>query len=172
LLVCSLALVKELDIRMVEMSKQQTGLRIDRVLFKQFQQLCASEKLRPGEAVESLVRLAVDSGSLANLHANVVRGGGRGRVLDEALFRSRLSRLKTCLETERRYWKETGEGMDEPESEGVVKELVEIGKRSVSEELVKEFEATLAEADKLYDEVEKDTIENGISRTKQIIDLR
>jgi len=62
--------------------------------------------------------------------------------------------------------------MDEPESEGFVKELVEIGKRSVSEELVKEFEATLAEADKLYDEVEKDTIENGISRTKQIIDLR
>jgi len=46
---------------MVEMSKQQTGLRVDRVLFKQFQQLCALEKLRPGEAVESLVRLAVDS---------------------------------------------------------------------------------------------------------------
>jgi hypothetical protein len=32
---------------MVGMSKQQTGLRIDRVLFKQFQQLCALEKLRP-----------------------------------------------------------------------------------------------------------------------------
>jgi len=27
---------------------QQTGLRIDRVLFKPFQQLCALEKLRPG----------------------------------------------------------------------------------------------------------------------------
>src|SRR5438552_2072166 len=34
---------------MVEMSKQQTGLRIDRILFKQFQQLCALEKLRPCE---------------------------------------------------------------------------------------------------------------------------
>jgi len=44
-----------------------------------------------------------------------------------------LSRLKTCLEAERRYWKETGERIEEPESEGVVKELVEIGKRSVSE---------------------------------------
>jgi len=31
------------------MSKQQTGLRIDRVLFKQFQLLCALEKLRPGK---------------------------------------------------------------------------------------------------------------------------
>jgi len=157
---------------MVEMSKQQTGLRIDRVLFKQFQQLCVLEKLRPGEVVESLVRLAVDSGSLANLHANVARGGGRGRVLDEALFKSRLSRLKTCVETERRYWKETGEGIDEPGSEGFVKELVEIGKRSVSEELVKEFETVLAEADKLYDQIEKSAIENGVSRTKRFAALR
>ncbi len=154
------------------MSKQQTGLRIDQVLFKQFQQLCALEKLRPGEAVESLVRLVVDCGSLANLLANVVRGGGKGRALDEALFKSRLSRLKTCLETERRYWKETGEGMEEPESEGFVKELVELGKRSISEELVKEFETVLAEADKLYHEIEKDTTENWISRTKKFAALR
>ena len=157
---------------MVELSKQQTGLRVDRVLFKQFQQFCALEKLRPGEAVESLVRLAIDSGSLANLHANVARGGGKGRALDEALFKSRLSRLKTCLETERRYWKETGEGMEEPESEGFVKELVELGRRSVSEELVKEFETVLAEVDKLYDEIEKSTTEDWISRTKKFAALR
>jgi len=149
------------------LSKQQTGLRIDRVLFKQFQQLCALEKLRPGEAVESLVRLAVDSGSIADLYANIAKRGGKGRALDEALFKSRLSRLKTCLETERRYWKETGEGIEEPESEEFVKELVELGKRSVSEELVKEFEAVLAEADKLYDEIEKDTVENGIARERR-----
>jgi hypothetical protein len=31
------------------MSEQQTGLRIDRILFKQFQQLCALEKLRLGK---------------------------------------------------------------------------------------------------------------------------
>jgi hypothetical protein len=87
-------------------------------------------------------------------------------------FKSRLSRLKTCLETERRYWKETGEGIEEPESEGFVKELVEIGKRSVSEELVKEFETVLAEADKQYDEIEKSTIEDGISQRKERIALR
>src|SRR6266571_1906184 len=156
---------------MVE-SKQQTGLRIDRVLFKQFQQLCALEKLRPGEAVESLVRLAVDSGSITDLHSNLAKRGGKGRALDEALFKSRLSRIKTCLETERRYWKETGEGIEEPESERFVKELVELGKRSISEELVKEFETILAEADKLYDQIEKSTIENGVSRTKRFAALR
>src|SRR5438876_984458 len=157
---------------LVEMSKQQTGLRIGRVLFKQFQQLCALEKLRPGEAVESLVRLAVDSGSITDLHSNLAKRGGKGRALDEALFKSRLSRLKTCLETERRYWKETGEGIEEPESERFVKELVELGKRSISEELVKEFETILAEADKLYDQIEKSTIENGVSRTKRFAALR
>ena len=93
-------------------------------------------------------------------------------MLDEALFRSRLSRLKTCLETERRYLKETGEGMEEPESEGFVKELVELGKRSVSEELVKEFETILAEADKLYDEIENYTTENWIIRTRKFAALR
>ena len=152
---------------LVEMSKQQTGLRIDRVLFKQFQQLCALEKLRPDEAVEPLFRLAVDGGSIADLHANIAKRGGKGRMLDEALFRSRLSRLRTRLETERRYWKEIGEGVDEPESERFVRELVEIGKRSVSEELVKEFEMVLAEADKLYDEIERDTVENGIAKEKR-----
>ncbi|OLE90286.1 MAG: hypothetical protein AUF79_10760 [Crenarchaeota archaeon 13_1_20CM_2_51_8] len=93
-------------------------------------------------------------------------------MLDEALFRSRLSRLRTCLETERRYWKETSEGMEEPESERFVKELVELRKKSISEELVKEFETVLAEADKLYDEIEKDTTENWISRTKKFAALR
>src|SRR3989475_8798254 len=116
------------------MSKQQTGLRIDRVLFKQFQQFCALEKLRPGEAVESLVRLAIDSGSLANLHANVARGAGKGRAVDEALFKSRLSRFETRLETERRYWKETGEGMEGPGAGGGVKELVELRTRGVRDE--------------------------------------
>src|SRR6266480_7916552 len=38
----------------VEMSKRQTGLRIDRVLFEQSQQLCALEKLRPGQEGASL----------------------------------------------------------------------------------------------------------------------
>jgi len=62
--------------------------------------------------------------------------------------------------------------MEAPESEEFVKELVEIGKRSISEELVKEFETVLAEADKQYDEIEKDTIEDGIGRRKELIGSR
>src|SRR6266516_3508694 len=144
------------------MSKQQTGLRIDRVLFKRFQQLCTVEKLRPGEAVESLVRLAVDKGSVAVMSANISHVEA-GRALDEALFRSRLSRLKASLEYERRYWTETGEEVDEPESEPLVKELTELGRRSIGPELVKEFEARLTEADRLYVDTWKSTIEGWIN---------
>jgi hypothetical protein len=43
----------------VGLSRQQTGLRIDRVLFKQVQELCTTTKLRLGEAVESLIGLVV-----------------------------------------------------------------------------------------------------------------
>ncbi len=38
------------------MAKQQTGLRVDRLLFTQFQDLCRKERLRAGEAVETLIR--------------------------------------------------------------------------------------------------------------------
>ena len=152
---------------MVEMSKQQTGLRIDRVLFKRFQQLCAVEKLRPGEAVESLVRLAVDTGSIADVYANTAKLRHPGRALDEMLFRSRLSRLKSSLESERRYWKETGEEIREPDSEELVRELTELGRRSVNEELVKEFETSLIESDKLYEDMEKSRIERWIKESAE-----
>ena len=145
------------------MSKQQTGLRIDRVLFRQFQQLCKAEKLRPGEAVESLVRLAVDNGGVASM-ATHTGHELPGHALDEVLFRSRLSRLKASLELERKYWTETGEEVHEPESEALVKELSELGRRSASPELVKEFEACLTEADMLYAETWKSTIEGWIKR--------
>jgi hypothetical protein len=147
---------------MAGMSKQQTGLRIERVLFKRFQQLCAVEKLRPGEAVESLVRLAVDTGSVAAVSANAARQVRHGTALDEALFRSRLSRLKSTLESERRYWMETGEEIEEPDSEELVRELTELGRRSVSEELVKEFESSLTELDKLYEDIGRSRIERWI----------
>ncbi len=58
---------------LVEMSKQQTGLRIVRVLVKQFQQLCALKKLRPAEAIESPVLLGVDIGSTADHHVRLAK---------------------------------------------------------------------------------------------------
>jgi hypothetical protein len=100
------------------LAKYQEGIRIDRVLFKQFQEICQREKLRPGEAVESL-RLAVQTGSITSVSIEAAKPGNSVRMLDDALFRSNLTRLKKSLQLEERYSKETGKEVeyDEKESE-------------------------------------------------------
>ena len=149
------------------MPKHQTGIRIDRILFKQFQEICKTEKLRPGEAVESLIRLAVQAGSITGVSVDT-KSENTTRTFDETLFRSRLARLKTSLELEERYWKETGEeiGNDYKESEYFIERLTELGRRAVSLELVKEFEAVLTDSDKQYEEMQKTYFEREINDHK------
>jgi hypothetical protein len=148
------------------LSKHQLGLRIDRILYKQFQQVLTQEKLRPSEAIEALVKLAVQAGGVSSLIVDQTKRESSGSMIDDALFRSRLARLKTSLELEERYWKETGDEVEQKESEFFVQELTQIGRRSVSQELVKEFEACLAVADKQYEEMEKSYFENEINDHK------
>ena len=151
------------------MAKYQTGIRIDRILFKQFQEICKAEKLRPGEAAESLLRLVVQAGSITSVSIEASKPGNSVRMLDDALFRSNLTRLKKSLELEEKYWKETGKEIDsdQKESEYFVEQLTTLGRRAVSEELVKEFEACLTDADKRYEETQKSLIEHQINRHKQ-----
>ena len=148
------------------MAKHQTGIRIDRILFKQFQEICKTEKLRPGEAVESLLRLAVQAGSITGVSIDNTKADNSVRKFDDALFRSKLARLKASLELEERYWKETGRELEDKESEYWVKELTELGRRAVSSELVKEFEAVLTDSDKLYEEMQKTYFEREINDHK------
>src|SRR3970282_1824932 len=91
------------------LAKLQTGLRVDRILFKQFQQLCGREELRPGEAVESLMRRAVRASSISRLTLDVQSGGERFLRLQEISFKSRLARLHSSLEADRKILAKTGE---------------------------------------------------------------
>ncbi|HEX4920968.1 MAG TPA: hypothetical protein VFV92_09545 [Candidatus Bathyarchaeia archaeon] len=68
--------------------EEATGLRIDRFLYERFQRLCLTEKLRPGEAVGHLIRLAVDTGSVAEVYARTVKTGRTGQAIDDVLFAS------------------------------------------------------------------------------------
>jgi hypothetical protein len=152
-------------------SKQQTGLRIDRILFKQFQKLCAAEKLRPGEAVESLVRLAVQAGSIAGVQANIAKQSPSEQMLNEMLFRSRLSRLRASLEQERRYLRKAGDKLPYSDSGGLVKELAEMTRGLTNLELIREFQDSLADADKLYEEAEKIKFDGWIAERKKDLEL-
>ena len=89
-------------------------------------------------------------------------------MFDDILFRSRLSRLKTAIELEQRLWKETRNDEEEQnkESEYWIKELTELGRRNLSPELVREFEACLSESDKYYTEIQKFDVEEQICRHK------
>ena len=142
--------------------KKQTGLRIDRFLYERFQRQCLTEKLRPGEAVEHLIRLAVDTGSIGEVYARTTARRS-GQVVDDVLFASRLSRLKATLEYERTRL-ENGDMVNEEDriSDVIIEELAEIGRRSVNEELIKEFQKTITEADMLYEKSEKKTAEDRI----------
>lgn len=84
-------------------------------------------------------------------------------MVDDLLFRSRLARLKTSLELEETYRKETGRQVEDKESEFFVKELTELGRRSINPELVKEFETLLTQADKQYENTERSYYEHEIS---------
>jgi hypothetical protein len=154
------------------MSKHQLGLRIDRILYKQFQQVLAQEKLGPSEAIEALVRLAVQAGGVLGLIVDQTKREGSSSMIDALLFRSRLARLKTCLELEERHLKETGEELDNKESETLVDKLTELARRSVSPELVKEFETCLTHADRLYKETQKSFVEQEIDNTKSKLAMR
>lgn len=120
--------------------------------------------MRLGEAVESLMRAAVEAKSITGVHLNAPERENTVRMFDDALFKSRLARLKKSLELEENYLKETGELPENPESEYFVNELTQLGRRSISKELVQEFEACLANADKQYEDAEKRRIEQEINR--------
>ncbi len=52
------------------LTKQQTGLRIDRIPFQRFLKLCETEKPRPGEAVEELIQQAIDRRAVVEVYAD------------------------------------------------------------------------------------------------------
>ncbi len=87
-------------------------------------------------------------------------------MIDDLLFRSNLARLKTSLELEERHLKETGEEMEDKESETLVDKLTELGRRPINPELVKEFETLLSNGDRLYQETQKSFVEQEIEDTK------
>ena len=113
------------------------------------------EKLRPGEAMEALIRVALEAKTIAGVKIDQVKQENTVHQFDDALFRSRLDRLKKSLELEEEYLKKEGELEEEPESEYWIKGLTELGRRSVSKNLVQEFETLLTKADKQYQESER-----------------
>ncbi len=126
--------------------------------------------MRPGEAAESLIQNAVDLRSVVAVSLNIAKPNNPGRIIDQMLFRSRLSRMKTVLEQERKYHEIVGTMLGHGiggHLYALETELAELGRKSIDEELVQEFEALLTEFDKLYADVEKSQNENRIKNHRR-----
>ncbi len=132
------------------MAKLQTGLRVDRILFKQFQELCGREELRPGEAVESLMRTAVRASSISRLSLDVQSGEERFLRLQEISFRSRLARLHSSLEADRKIIVKTGRRTGWSDTEALLSKLLEMASSITDEKLLGELEKLMDDADRLY----------------------
>ena len=148
------------------MGKQQTGLRIDRILFRQFKELCTGEKLRPGEVVENMIRVAVDSGTTSFSMNNTGSKNPEHRI-DRIVFRSKLLRMKNLLENQRAYLKTVGSmqpyGMDDELFE-FEEELAELAKNCPEEELAQEFEKILKEMDEFLAAVERSRLASSLKK--------
>ena len=59
--------------------KTQTGVRVDREVWRAYKVVCEREKLRPGEPIEDFLRLVVDGDSALSL-LRLMREAARRRV--------------------------------------------------------------------------------------------
>ena len=77
--------------------KVQTGIRIDKLVFDRFKDLCKGEKLMAGEAVQHLMELCLDAGSVAGVLASRVRETVGQHKADEWKLKGALAMLKSFV---------------------------------------------------------------------------
>jgi hypothetical protein len=74
--------------------KVQTGLRVDKLVFDRFKELCMGEKLRVGEAVQQLMELCLAAGSVTAVLASTAWQSAAQRKAEELRLRSALAELR------------------------------------------------------------------------------
>ena len=85
--------------------KVQTGIRIDKLVFDRFKDLCKSEKLMAGEAVQHLMELCLEAESVAWVLASRVRETVGQRKADEWKLKGALAMLKSFVsDVEKEEW--------------------------------------------------------------------
>jgi hypothetical protein len=121
--------------------KQRIGVRIDRLLWRQFLDQSSREKLRPGEALEALVRRSVEAG-IAALLSNPGTGNAKMRRLRETFFRVKLTEFKDHVDRirqNRRGDLYVGDHLDDD----LIEQLLEIARDVEDESLLAEFQQLL-----------------------------
>jgi len=74
--------------------KVQTGLRVDKLIFDRFKELCAGERLRVGEAVQQLMKVCLAAGSVTAVLASTAWQSAAQRTAEKLRLRSALAELR------------------------------------------------------------------------------
>lgn len=77
--------------------KVQTGIRIDKLVFDRFRELCKGERLMVGEAVQHLMELCLEAGSVARVLISQVRETVGQRKAKELRLKGALAMLKSFV---------------------------------------------------------------------------
>lgn len=134
---------------MVAVPKKQLGLRIDRVLYAEFLDVCKREKLGPSEAVEALVQAAVEKQGITSTVLSICKNDdGQGRV-DGLRFRSMLNRMEKHLEMKEKMFGSKDSEYTGEHAADLMIELYELAPKIRDETLLDRFEKIVEKSDKL-----------------------
>lgn len=82
-----------------------SGLRLDKLLYDRFKELCQREKLLVGEAVQRLMQACLDAESITSVLSSQAKGERAQAKADELKLKGALSRLKVFINAaERNQW--------------------------------------------------------------------
>jgi len=85
--------------------KVQTGMRVDKVVFDRFKELCRGERLLVGEAVERLMEACLEAGSVTAILMSQAKGTVAQSKADELKLKGALANLKGFIRAvEKRRW--------------------------------------------------------------------
>ena len=85
--------------------KVQTGMRIDKLVFDRFKELCRGERLMVGEAVQHLMEACLKAGSVTAVLTSQVRETVAQEKADELKLKGALASLKGFIKAvEERKW--------------------------------------------------------------------
>lgn len=134
---------------MVAVAGKQLGLRIDRVLYAEFLDVCKREKLGPSEAVEALVRAAVAKQGITSTVLFISRNDdGQGRA-DGIRFRSMLNRIEKHLEMKEKLFESKDSKFTGEHAADLMIELYELAHKIKDKTLLDRFDKIVEKSDKL-----------------------
>ena len=138
--------------------KVQTGIRIDKLVFDRFKELCKGERLMVGEAVQHLMEACLEAGSVARVLNSQVKETVGLRRAEELRLMGALAMLKNFVRAvEQEAWYVTVKDRETRVDQAVYRPAYETAIATLpkirDERLIQEAERVLEEANRCVEKM-------------------